>query len=146
MTLAPDRRPTALAWLRQRCGDLEGGTRKLRLQKERLELRVLGMQSESVGLVAQVDRLKAEVASLRSEVHSRDERLSKIYESRTWRLAEHLWRTRGLLDVVETLAEAFILIVRGIMRTAPVGVFCLITPIVKRAVKEREEFYASLKG
>jgi Na+/H+-dicarboxylate symporter len=32
--------------------------------------------------------------------------------------------------VVEGLNEAFILIVRGIMRLAPIGVFCLITPIV----------------
>jgi proton glutamate symport protein len=38
-------------------------------------------------------------------------------------------RTRGLLDIVDALAEAFISIVRGIMRTAPVGVFCLIVPI-----------------
>ena len=39
-------------------------------------------------------------------------------------------RTRVVLEVAETLAEAFIMIVRGIMRCAPVGVFCLITPIV----------------
>lgn len=38
-------------------------------------------------------------------------------------------RTRPLLDVVEVLADGFIGIVRTIMRTAPVGVFCLIVPI-----------------
>jgi Na+/H+-dicarboxylate symporter len=39
-------------------------------------------------------------------------------------------RSRPVLEVVEGLAEAFTSIVRGIMHTAPVGVFCLITPIV----------------
>jgi Na+/H+-dicarboxylate symporter len=35
-----------------------------------------------------------------------------------------------VVEVVEGLNEAFILIVRGIMRLAPIGVFCLIVPIV----------------
>ncbi|MGE3107850.1 MAG: dicarboxylate/amino acid:cation symporter [Phycisphaerales bacterium] len=35
-----------------------------------------------------------------------------------------------VFKVIEGLNEAFILIVRGIMRLAPIGVFCLITPIV----------------
>ncbi len=35
-----------------------------------------------------------------------------------------------VFKVLEGLNEAFILIVRGIMRLAPIGVFCLITPIV----------------
>ena len=39
-------------------------------------------------------------------------------------------RTRSLLDAAETLSDAFILIVRGLMRLAPIGVFCLIVPIV----------------
>ncbi|MFM9995494.1 MAG: dicarboxylate/amino acid:cation symporter [Phycisphaerales bacterium] len=39
-------------------------------------------------------------------------------------------RSRPVLEVVEGLAEAFTSIVRGIMRAAPIGVFCLITPIV----------------
>lgn len=39
-------------------------------------------------------------------------------------------RTRVALEVVDAVAEAFIMIVRGIMRLAPIGVFCLITPIV----------------
>lgn len=39
-------------------------------------------------------------------------------------------RSAPVFAVVEGLNEAFILIVRGIMHLAPVGVFCLITPIV----------------
>jgi Na+/H+-dicarboxylate symporter len=39
-------------------------------------------------------------------------------------------RTKPLLEILETLNEAIIMIVRGIMHCAPVGVFCLITPIV----------------
>jgi Na+/H+-dicarboxylate symporter len=39
-------------------------------------------------------------------------------------------RSRPVIEVVEGLNEAFISIVRAIMRTAPVGVFCLIVPIV----------------
>ncbi|MFN0131502.1 MAG: dicarboxylate/amino acid:cation symporter [Phycisphaerales bacterium] len=38
-------------------------------------------------------------------------------------------RSGPVLAVVEGLNEAFLLIVRAIMRLAPVGVFCLITPI-----------------
>lgn len=39
-------------------------------------------------------------------------------------------RSHPVLTVVEGLNEAFLLIVRGIMHLAPVGVFCLIAPIV----------------
>jgi Na+/H+-dicarboxylate symporter len=39
-------------------------------------------------------------------------------------------RTRSILGAVHTLAEAFTAIVRGIMRVAPIGVFCLIVPVV----------------
>lgn len=39
-------------------------------------------------------------------------------------------RSRSVLAAVETLAEAFTAIVRGIMRLAPIGVFCLIVPVV----------------
>ncbi len=39
-------------------------------------------------------------------------------------------RSAPVFTVVEGLNDAFILIVRGIMRVAPIGVFCLITPIV----------------
>lgn len=39
-------------------------------------------------------------------------------------------RSAPVFAVVEGLNEAFILIVRGIMRVAPVGVFCLVIPIV----------------
>lgn len=39
-------------------------------------------------------------------------------------------RSRPVLEVVHGLAEAFTSIVRGIMYLAPIGVFCLITPIV----------------
>lgn len=39
-------------------------------------------------------------------------------------------KSRPVLEVVEGLAEAFTSIVRGIMRVAPIGVFCLIAPIV----------------
>ena len=39
-------------------------------------------------------------------------------------------KTAPLLAVVEALSEGFIGIVRGIMRAAPVAVFCLIVPIV----------------
>jgi len=39
-------------------------------------------------------------------------------------------RSHPVLAVVEGLNEAFLLIVRGIMRLAPLGVFCLIAPIV----------------
>lgn len=39
-------------------------------------------------------------------------------------------RTRGVLELLETINEAFIKIVRGIMMLAPIGVFCLIAPIV----------------
>jgi proton glutamate symport protein len=39
-------------------------------------------------------------------------------------------RAAPVFAVVEGLNDAFILIVRGIMRVAPIGVFCLITPIV----------------
>jgi len=38
--------------------------------------------------------------------------------------------SRPVIRVVEGLNEAFIMIVRGIMRVAPIGVFCLIVPIV----------------
>ena len=39
-------------------------------------------------------------------------------------------RSRGALEVASALNDAFIMIVRGIMRCAPIGVFCLIVPIV----------------
>ncbi len=39
-------------------------------------------------------------------------------------------RSAPVFSVVEGLNEAFILIVRGIMRVAPIGVFCLVIPIV----------------
>lgn len=39
-------------------------------------------------------------------------------------------RTRPVLELCETLTEVFTLIVRWVVRAAPVGVFCLITPIV----------------
>jgi len=39
-------------------------------------------------------------------------------------------RSAPVMAVIEGLHDAFIAIVRAIMRTAPVGVFCLITPIV----------------
>lgn len=39
-------------------------------------------------------------------------------------------RSAPVFAVVEGLNEAFIMIVRGIMRVAPLGVFCLVTPIV----------------
>lgn len=39
-------------------------------------------------------------------------------------------RSEPVFRVVEGLHDAFILIVRGIMHLAPIGVFCLITPIV----------------
>jgi Na+/H+-dicarboxylate symporter len=39
-------------------------------------------------------------------------------------------RSRPLLELSETLTEVFTTIVRWIVRAAPVGVFCLITPIV----------------
>lgn len=39
-------------------------------------------------------------------------------------------RSRPVFEVVEALNEAFISIVRTIMRAAPVGVFCLMVPIV----------------
>ncbi len=39
-------------------------------------------------------------------------------------------KAEPVFRVVEGLHDAFILIVRGIMRLAPIGVFCLITPIV----------------
>ena len=39
-------------------------------------------------------------------------------------------RSAPVFAVVEGLNEGFILIVRGIMRIAPIGVFCLVTPIV----------------
>jgi proton glutamate symport protein len=39
-------------------------------------------------------------------------------------------RSRPVIAVVEGLNEAFISIVRAIMRVAPIGVFCLIVPIV----------------
>jgi Na+/H+-dicarboxylate symporter len=39
-------------------------------------------------------------------------------------------RSRPVLEAVEGLAEAFTAIVRAIMHLAPVGVFCLIVPIV----------------
>lgn len=39
-------------------------------------------------------------------------------------------RTRPFLDLCETLTEVFTTIVRWIVRCAPVGVFCLIIPIV----------------
>ncbi len=39
-------------------------------------------------------------------------------------------RSQPVLDVVEGLAEVFTAIVRWIIRTAPVGVFCLIVPVV----------------
>lgn len=39
-------------------------------------------------------------------------------------------KSEPVFNVLEGLNEAFILIVRGIMRLAPVGVFCLIIPIV----------------
>lgn len=39
-------------------------------------------------------------------------------------------KSRPVFAVVEGLAEAFTAIVRGIMRVAPIGVFCLIAPIV----------------
>ncbi|MCC6660467.1 MAG: dicarboxylate/amino acid:cation symporter [Phycisphaerales bacterium] len=38
-------------------------------------------------------------------------------------------RTRPLYEALDALNEGFIMIVRGIMRTAPVGVFCLLVPI-----------------
>jgi Na+/H+-dicarboxylate symporter len=38
-------------------------------------------------------------------------------------------KTRTLYEALEALNEGFIMIVRGIMRTAPVGVFCLLVPI-----------------
>ncbi|MGD9689423.1 MAG: dicarboxylate/amino acid:cation symporter [Phycisphaerales bacterium] len=38
--------------------------------------------------------------------------------------------SKPVLDLVRGLAEAFTMIVRGIMHLAPIGVFCLITPIV----------------
>lgn len=41
-------------------------------------------------------------------------------------------RSRPVLAVVEGLAEAFTSIVRGIMHLAPIGVFCLIAPIVAK--------------
>lgn len=39
-------------------------------------------------------------------------------------------RSEPVFKVVEGLNEAFIMIVRGIMHVAPIGVFCLVTPIV----------------
>jgi len=39
-------------------------------------------------------------------------------------------RSAPVFAVVEGLNEAFIMIVRGIMHVAPLGVFCLVTPIV----------------
>jgi len=39
-------------------------------------------------------------------------------------------RSRSVLAAVDTLTEAFTAIVRGIMRLAPIGVFCLIVPVV----------------
>jgi len=39
-------------------------------------------------------------------------------------------KARPVIAVVDGLNEAFIAIVRGIMRLAPIGVFCLIVPIV----------------
>ncbi len=39
-------------------------------------------------------------------------------------------RSEPVFKVVEGLNEAFIMIVRGIMHVAPLGVFCLVTPIV----------------
>lgn len=38
-------------------------------------------------------------------------------------------RTRPLYEALDALNEGFIMIVRGIMRTAPIGVFCLLVPI-----------------
>lgn len=110
------------------------------ISPEAREQLLAGMQTETAGKVVSTaksvkpwDLLREIVPTNPFDALARGDMLQVVVFSLLLGIALSLLpreRSGPVFAVIEGLNEAFIMIVRGIMRCAPVGVFCLVVPIV----------------